>query len=109
MSDVLSAIYNKLTEKTKKEIESVLESTFVIEYRKITSYVSGSYGLIHELPQEQAKTVEKRIIKLYKGYVPPENQDLLKALYEAELRIIELEKLESSINNIKQFLNKGEK
>lgn len=108
MSDALSVIYNKLSEKARKEVDAALDSTFITEYRRISSYIRSSYSLTFELAQEQSRTVEKRTIKLYKGYNPPENQDILKALYEAELRIMELERLEESVKNIKQFITKGE-
>lgn len=102
-------IYNKLSDKAKKEIDSILDTVMVEEYRRISYSSLGLTGEIYDNTVRKSKTVIKQTKKYYIGYQPLENQDLLKALYEAELRIMELERLEESVNNIKQFITKGEK
>lgn len=105
-------IYHKLSDKAKKEVDAVLNTIMIEEYIRINQGGMVSLDGLYNpsgIKSNRTKTVEKRIRPYYLGYTPLENQDLLKALYEAELRIMELERLEESVNNIKQFITKGEK
>ncbi len=105
MSDKLNLIYDKLSDKAKKEIESISDTIFVEIYAQNTH--NNRY--YNSYPQDMTTSVSKFTYKLsqyYSGYFNESEQRLLKQIFTLEKENERLKALEQSIDTIKQFINK---